>query len=391
MHQVLAVTLLSLCVVFSAGCRKAPAGTASAPSAKVDNPIKESDLNVVRLTPEAEARIGIKVAAVEERNVAGTKVVAGEVVVPAGMSFDVTAPVAGTLAPGSQLVAGRRVRRGETLFRIVPLLPAERDLRINAERDASGAAATVEAARKKVARAEQLLDDGSGSRRALEEARAELGNAEAAVTAGEQRLAVVNRSAINRANELLISAPTDGIVETVSAAPGQAVAASAPLVRISRQDRLWIRAPVYAGDRRSLNLERGASVLRLDEPAGAPGLSVRLVAAPPAGNAGASAIDVVFEPAGATDLQPGERVLVRIAARGGSAAPVIAESALIHDVYGSAWVYEQRAPHVFARRRVEVLDTAGGVAVVRQGLARGAMVVVTGAAELYGVEFGAGK
>lgn len=386
-----AVMLLPLCAVLAAGCRDVPAGPAQAPPAKVENPVKESDLNVVKLTPEAEARIGIKVAAVEERNVAGTKVVAGEVIVPAGMSFDVTAPVAGTLVQGSRPVAGRTVRRGDTLFRIVPLLPAERDLRINAERDASGAAATVEAARKKVARAEQLLNDGSGSRRALEEARAELGNAEAAVTAGEQRLAVVKRSAINGANELVISAPTDGMVETVSAAPGQTVAASAPLVRISRQDRLWIRAPIYAGDRRALDLERGASVLRLDEPAGASGLAVRLVAAPPTGNAGASAIDVVFEPAGATDLQPGERVLVRIPARGGSTTPVVSESALIHDVYGSAWVYEQRAPHVFARRRVEVLDTAGGVSVVKQGLASGTLVVVTGAAELYGIEFGAGK
>ncbi len=387
-----AIILICLSAALLSGCRNAKPATASTPAATVENAVKESELNAIKLTPEAETRIGIKVAGVADKEVLDTKIVAGEVVVPPGMSFDVAAPVAGTLAAaGGAVSAGRLVRRGEALFRIVPLLPAERDLRINAERDVAAAAATIDAARKKVARAEQLLADGSGSRRALEEAHAELGNAEAAVKAAEERLSVVDRSPINQANELVVSAPSDGIVETVSAAPGQAVAASAPLLRISRLDRLWIKVPIYAGDRRALHLQRGADVLRLDEPTDAPGLPARHVAAPPTANANASAVDAVFELTGGADFQPGERVLVRLSGRGGSTALVIPESALIHDIHGSAWVYEQTAPHVFARRRVAVRDTAGGVAVIVRGLKPGVMVVTTGAAELYGVEFGAGK
>jgi cobalt-zinc-cadmium efflux system membrane fusion protein len=389
-HPVILIALLAL---LNAGCRDPKPAPSAPPPAKVENPVKESDLTAIKLTPEAETRVGIKVTAVTSRQVTDTRTVAGEVIVPPGLSLDVAAPVAGTLAASAAgpVEAGQRVRRGQALFRIIPLLPAERDLRINAERDVEAAAATVEATRRKVARAEQLLADGSGSRRALEEARAELGNAEAAVKAAQERLSVVNRSPINQANELVVSAPSDGVVETVSAAPGQAVAASAPLVRIARIDRLWIKVPIYAGDRRALDLQRGADVLRLDDPHDAPGVRARPVAAPPTANPNASAVDAVFELTGPGDLMPGERVLVRLSGRGGSHAIVIPESALLHDIHGGVWVYEQTAPNVFARRRVEVRDTTAGLAVLAQGPKPGDLVVTTGAAVLYGVEFGPGK
>jgi len=70
---------------------------------------------------------------------------------------------------------------------------------------------------------------------------------------------------------------------------------------------------------------------------------------------------------------------------------VIPDSALLHDIHGGTWVYERTAPHVYARRRVEVRDTVGGVAILTRGPETGTPVVTTGAAELFGIEFGAGK
>ena len=388
------VWLCSALLVAAFGCSREKAVPATAaPPAKVDHPVQEADLSTVTLTPEAEKRLGIQVEAVKSSIVPETTVVAGEVIIPPGMTLDVTSPVAGTLtAPGGAVTAGRRVRRGETLFRIIPLLPAERDLRINAARDMEAAAATLDAARKKLTRAEQLLADGSGSRRAVEEAQAELGNAEAAAKAARERLGVVNRSHITETNELVVAAPSDGVIDAVQTAPGQSVPAGARLLQISRLDRLWIKAPVYAGARRAVDLERGADILRLDERSDAPGLPARRVAAPPTATPSASAVDVVFELSARGDLLPGERVLVRLTGRGGNVTGlVIPDSALINDIHGGVWVYEQTAPHTFARRRVEVRDTQGGLAVLTLGPQAGAKIVVTGAAELYGVEFGAGK
>jgi hypothetical protein len=64
---------------------------------------------------------------------------------------------------------------------------------------------------------------------------------------------------------------------------------------------------------------------------------------------------------------------------------------LLHDAYGGTWVYVVRAPRIYARQRVVVTDVTGNLAVLSQGPATGARVVTDGAAELYGVEFGAGK
>ena len=66
-------------------------------------------------------------------------------------------------------------------------------------------------------------------------------------------------------------------------------------------------------------------------------------------------------------------------------------SAVVHDVHGGTWVYEQTAPHQFVRRRVEVLHVDRGVAVLGAGPPAGTSVVTAGVAELFGTEFGIGK
>ena len=385
---ILSAALLTL------ACRgeEAPKAAAATPPAKVSGPVKETELNAVTLTPETETRLAVKVEAVARKPVPNVRVLGGEVIVPPGQTIDVAAPVAGTIVTGSSVPsAGRSVRRGDTLFRIVALLPADRDLRITVERDLATARAALDAARAKAARAERLFQDGSGSRRALEEAQAELATAQAWYTAAQERLTSVNRSHVNQANELLVTAPIDGVVASVAAGPGQTVAASSSLAQLTSLGRLWVKVPVYAGDARELNLDQGASILTLDQPPDAAGLHARRVAAPPSATPAASAIDVMFELPSGAPLQPGERVLARLVGRAGQEANIVPVSALLHDINGGTWVYEKTGDHMFARRRVEIAHTAGDVAVLARGPQVGAMVVTVGAAELYGIEFGGGK
>jgi membrane fusion protein, heavy metal efflux system len=372
------------------GCGRQQAAPASTPAAKVANPTTEAALASVTLTPESEKRLAITVAPVERKGVPSGRLVAGEVIVPPGGSIDVMAPVAGTLA-GHSVVAGQKVRQGEPLFQLTPLLAGTGDVRITAERDVAAARAALEAAQRRDERAELLLKDGSGSRRSAEEAHADLLTAQANLQAATDRLAVVNRRPVNQANDLVVEAPISGVVAAVSAQPGQTVAASAPLARISRIDRLWIRASVYAGDMRNVDPQQGAAVLRLGEPNDAAGLPVRRVAAPPSATPAASAIDVMFEAPGASTLSPGERVNVRLIGTTTTNATVVPHSALIHDIHGGTWVYIRTAPHVFARRRVEVQDVVNDLVLLSRGPEVNTPVVTNGAAELYGVEFGVGK
>jgi membrane fusion protein, heavy metal efflux system len=387
--------LILVCLIAALGVacsRQQAAAPPAAAAAKVSNPTTEAALASVTLAPASEKRLAITVAPVERRAVPGGRLVAGEVVVPPGGSIEVMAPVAGTLvASDAPPTAGRSVAQGDVLFRLVPLQAGIGDLRINAERDLAAARAAYEVARRRAERAETLLKDGSGSRRAFEEARADLETTQATLQAATERVAVINKSHVTQTNELVVHAPISGVVEAVSAQPGQTVAASAPLARISRTDRLWVRVPIYAGDVRKVDPARGASILRLGESRDAAGVPARRVTAPPSATPSASAIDLMFEAPGSAKLNPGERVNVRLMGTGSEIATVVPHSALLHDIHGGTWVYVKTADHVYSRRRVEVQDIVTNLAILTRGPEVATLVVTSGAAELYGIEFGVGK
>ena len=70
---------------------------------------------------------------------------------------------------------------------------------------------------------------------------------------------------------------------------------------------------------------------------------------------------------------------------------VIPRAAVLRDIHGVAWVYVNSAEHTFERHRVEVHFTTKDTAVLSRGPTVGTKIVVDGAAELFGTEFGAGK
>ena len=92
-------------------------------------------------------------------------------------------------------------------------------------------------------------------------------------------------------------------------------------------------------------------------------------------------------------LRPGQRVDVSIPLRGRSAAPRLAVplGALVYDLNGGTWVYVKAGEHVYVRHRVALDGIVGQWAVLARGPEPGTQVVTTGAAELFGTEFGAGK
>src|SRR5215831_2398169 len=78
------VLLASIAAI--AGCERlrGTEPTKSTPPAKVSKTAKEDDLGTVTLTPEAEKRLGIETADVEEKRVEGARSYAGDVIVPPG-------------------------------------------------------------------------------------------------------------------------------------------------------------------------------------------------------------------------------------------------------------------------------------------------------------------
>jgi RND family efflux transporter MFP subunit len=381
------VTVVSL---IAAGCSGGgPSGAAHEAPASVEKPQQEADLTTVKLTQDAVDRLGLRTVKAATESAALTRTLGGAVVVPEGRGVVVTAPVAGTVIEASGARPGVRVRRGESLMTIAPLVPTERDQRIEAQRGVTSAEAEELAARQRLQRLEQLLKDGAASVRAVEEARAQHQVSVAALTAARDRLAGASRNPVGAQGDLVVSAPFDGVVQRVAAVQGQTVAASAALLEIAQVDSLWVRVPVYAGIVDDIDAGRPVSIRRL----GASSAPIRgtRVAAPLSGDPAAASVDLFFalESAG-TALRPGERVLVELSLKKNERALVVPSSAVLYDVHGDAWVYEDLGGRAYARRRIQVERFAGDRAIVTRGIAEGTPVVTDGAAELFGTEFGAG-
>jgi len=115
------------------------------------------------------------------------------------------------------------------------------------------------------------------------------------------------------------------------------------------------------------------------------------VMAPLTGDPGAASIDLFFALKSAgTLLRPGERVLVELSLKKSEQGLVVPASAVLYDIHGDTWVYEDLGSNAYARRRIQVARHAGDRAVVTRGITEGTKVVTDGAAELFGTEFGAG-
>ena len=383
---------ISMLCLIVAGCGGEPAPAAVPKAATVTAPVREAQLTTVTLSEDAERRLAIATEAVAERAVPRTRTIGGEIMAPSGTVLAINAPVAGTLQPTTTVpVAGTTVTRGQTLFRLVPIQPSERDAAVDAQQALDIATARRDAAALRVQRADRLVKDGSVPRRQLEDAQAESAIAEAEVKAARERLGLATRSGTSSGG-VVIDAPDTATVQNVHVRAGQAVAAGTVLIELVRLATVWVRVPVYAGEASAIDATAPADVQPLGAAPDAAALSAPPIPAPPSANPATAGVDLYYSlPNPDNRFRPGERVSVRLPRRESARGLVVPKAALLHDAYGGTWVYVVKESRVYARQRVVVSDIAGVLAVLSQGPAPGVRVVTDGAAELFGVEFGAGK
>jgi len=321
-------------------CSRGAAAETKNPPAKIAHAVKEVELATITLTPEAERRLGVVVAAVERRKMEATRLFGGEIILPAPAATN-----------------------GQSIFTVMPALsPAEliriAEAQIDAESQIDRAKVTLDATRVTLQRAEKLVAEKAGSVRAVDDAKAQVALAEAGVRAATAR------------RELL----------------------GAPVLDFTTVKKFWVRVPVYVGDLRRLDTAAEGRVGELSGAASTNTVAVKPVPAPPSANAVASTVDLFYEwPNENGAFRFGQKVGVTIPLREREDSLVVPWSAVVSDFHGGAWVYENPAPHTFVRRRVHVRRVAGHDAVLDRGPEPGAKVVTIGVAELFGTEFGAGK
>ena len=371
-----------------------------APAAIVAKVVKEADLNTVSLTEEAEQRLGLTLAAVEMQSVRRVRVYGGEVMIPVGRTILVAAPVGGTLnAPaGGVPSAGQTVKAGQQAFLLQPLLTPDGRASLTASlADADGLVnntkTQVELARIALERAKRVLKDGGGSQRTVDEAQAAFDLATKTLEAGITRQAILSKVLGDveggTATPIRIDVPQDGLLRSVSAVAGQTVPSGAALFEVVDLSTLWVRVPLPVGDLDDIDRTKAAQLGKLSAQPGTSLVSALPVAAPPSANALAATIDVYYEVLNSSGhLTPGQRIGVTIPLTDEKESLTVPWSAIVFDVHGGTWVYEQVSPRTYVRRRVVVRYTSGTNAVLGSGPTTGTKVVATGVQELFGAETG---
>jgi hypothetical protein len=414
--------------VLLGGCRpREGTGHHDEKPAKVEKLPQEVEIARITLTDAATERLGITTAQVSRENVERRRTFGGEVMIPNGKTVVVSAPVAGRIVdpPSRKMpLPGVRVAANAPILSLIPLLTPERDVLTPAEQiqtanaratlfsahtvaagDVERGKAEVEAAQVALDRATKLFEDGAGTARAVDDAHGVLAVALTTLRAAEQReqqlarlkadLGVSVAGGDLEAEPILFVSPTPGIIRNIGVSIGQAVSQGAALFEVVDTGVMWVRVPIYADSVRQIRADALARITGLD---GRPQRELdettvaRPVVAPPSADPLGTTIDLFFEiDNSAGTLRPGQRVGMELVMQDAAENLVVPAASLLYDIYGGTWVYEAVTANQFERRRVQPLFTDEERAVLSTGPAPGTNVVVDGAAELYGTEFGAGK
>lgn len=339
-------TALGISVI---GCKpgksQAPATSSATPPAKI---ITENDLASIVLSAEAEQRLGITTAAIVMQKVVRSRTLGGELLLPLGRVTSSSNAV-----PTSS----------KSVYSLLPAMtPTElvrvAEMQVDADGQVAAAQVQLDGARVALTRAENLVASKAGTQRAVDEALTQVQLAEAAQQTARERRALLGAS----------------------------------LFDAVRKDVLWVRVPVYAGDLDRINGSAPASVGSLGHGTNALRRAARPVAGPFSSAAASATVDLFYELDNADGtLRPGQKVTVAVPLAGEAESAVVPAAAVLYDIHGGAWVYENTAPRTFTRRRIEVRYVSDAGAVLARGPRPGVKVVTAGAAELFGTEFGIGK
>lgn len=335
MRRAITRCVLATALVALGACGAAKTGAKSPAPAKTEALAHESELLKLKLTPEAVRRLDIVSTPVVSGALPRSRTLPGEVI-PAALGA--AGYAAFPSAPGGDLAELARRQ-------------------IEADGEVRRAGVQAETARLELARTERLLAEDAASVRERDRAREQLEIARSTLQAAQARRSLLGPAAQSA----------------------------------QAQRTLWVRAAVHAAELASLDPTAPATVRELGADGSAP-IPARPVNAPPSADVRAASVDLYYaiaNPGGR--LRVGQRVAVAAPLRTRGSGLVVPWSAVLHDINGGEWVYERTAPTEFVRRRVQVADVSGGLASLASGPKLGAQVVVQGAAELFGTEFGVGK
>jgi len=416
------LALLVMCLVAQPSAEAGPdAGTAKSTGtahSTVENRVTEADLTTISLSARAVEHLAIKTALVRVGSVHRYRLLGGETMVAPGRAIQLSSPLMGTIMAiddKASPVPGAILKKGDPILRLWPVMMGDREILAPSERislaraaadfeaaqaqadgEVSAASVQLDAAQVRLERAQLLRKENATSEKLLDEAKAEFELSKARLEAAQAKRGAWRNAAQGMHSDaqlaLNLVAPFDGVLADLTVAPGEAVGANTLVARFISVDPLWVRVPVYVGAMSELNLQGEVRISGLDGRPRPDSEVVERISGTPTADSMSASVDLFFRLANSQSLyRPQQRVGIWIPLRESQTGLIVPWSAILYDYHGGTWVYEQMQAGKFARRRVEVGAIESGDALLSRGLRPEMNVVTDGSAELYGVEFGAGK
>ena len=202
------------------------------------------DADVITMSKARQWRLGVASSVMATSPFARPLRVAATVEAPPERRMPVVTPVGGrvvALADRPLPALGQRVRAGEPLVAVAVPLAGDAGTLTAAEADLVRAREDLQLAEAERQRAQTLVDAGAAPARRLAEA-------EAAVRAAAARHDATARLLADGAGDgqprRILTAPIDGVVTAVHAAPGRFVAAGEPVLAILDPTVVWVRGHI---------------------------------------------------------------------------------------------------------------------------------------------------
>ena len=318
---------------------------------------------------EAQAKAaGLRLVTVEPGEFAEVVEVTGRLLPAQGDEATVSATMAGIVSQATKNLAdGAAVRQGQPLFVINASAMADGN-------PAAAARAELEAARKALARAEQLAAEKLLPQRELDEARSRYRTAEATA-----------RSLGNANQTRAVAAPFTGYVKEVMVRPGDYVQPGQPMATVTQSQRLQLSADLPERHFALLPQIQDATFRLSYEPEGTAHcvseMGGKLVSKGKASSATGFSVPVTFELPNRGRLVSGSfaQVYLQGAARKGV---ITVPNEALTEAQGLFFVYVQIHPERYQRQEVTIGATDGRRTEIRSGLTAGQRVVAQGATQV---------
>jgi membrane fusion protein, heavy metal efflux system len=361
-------------------------GTDDAPGGRVGADAGTEDLEAVSFLKEQQWNTTFATAFVDSGRVHESVRGVGRVRAAAGGELHMAAPIDGIVAAEPWPHVGLQREAGATVLALTSRVSQGRTLaELQAIQTEKQSELTL--ARERFARLEGLVDVGAVSVAEFDAARARVGTLEAQAEAVRRQMNVVRGSggASGVGAALLeVSAPFAGQVAEILVAPGQAVSAGDPLVRMVRIEPVWVEVQLAPGDAR--RLESGVEGLWVRatgelERTRFGNEQVALIAIAPEVDARTGRVaSVIRVDTGVARLRLGSAIEAEVLLARSSAGVVIPASSIVDDA-GVATVFVQLDGESFARREIHVRGREGDHFLV-EGLRPGERLVTAGGAAI---------